>query len=106
MLSLISEEKLDRMKQYQTFQRMIRNRADNTIARYARDLNDIMNHTGLSPDALVETAKRADEVGIGDLKAKVLEGRTDSMKYILGNDFNRLLRSNGVKDLPEERSKY
>ena len=85
---------------------MIRNRADNTIARYARDLNDIMNHTGLSPDALVETAKRADEVGIGDLKAKVLEGRTDSMKYILGNDFNRLLRSNGVKDLPEERSKY
>ncbi len=30
-----------------------------------------MDHTGLTPDALVETAKRADEVGIGDL---ILQG--------------------------------
>ncbi len=103
---MLSKNSLDRMVQYQSFQRMIRNRAPNTVARYARDLVDVFEKTGLDPDQIISFAKSHDEVELGDLQAKILDGRSHGMRFIINNDIRRLLKSNGVKDLPEEKTRY
>ena len=103
---LVSRAKLDEMKEYQSFQRMIRNRADNTIERYARDMFQIRRKLSMTPDEIVEFAKSHSELDVGDLKAKLVEGLTPAMAYIYNNDFRRLLGSNGYRDLPEERMHY
>lgn len=104
--TVLSQNKLDHMKEYVSFQRMIRNRAERTVYRYARDLYQIEARLGMNPDQLVDYVKSHSELDYGDLKAKLIEGLSESMKYILNNDLRRLLRSNGYKDLPEERIRY
>ena len=102
----VGQEKLSLMMGFSTFQRMSRFREPSTVSRYAADLYRVMIKTGLNPDQLVEYAKGTDETGIGDLKVKVTEGYTSGMQYLISNDMNRLLKSNGVKDLPEEKNQY
>src|SRR2546428_3128152 len=103
---MLSKNGVDRMLQYASFQRMVRNRVHVTVERYARDLLSVMEKTGMDPDQLVSYAKAHDEVEIGDLTAKILDGRSSGMRYVINNDVRRLLRSNGVKELPEEKIKY
>jgi site-specific recombinase XerD len=102
----VSRAKLEEMQGYQSFQRMIRQRAENTIQRYARDLYRIREKLQMDPDQIVEFAKTHSELDVGDLKAKMVEGLTPSMAYVYNNDFRRLLGSNGYKDLPQERLRY
>src|SRR2546426_120049 len=102
----VGQEKLSLMMSFPTFQRMTRFREPSTVSRYAADLYRVMIKTGLNPDQLVEYAKGTDETGIGDLKVKVTEGYTAGIQYLISNDMNRLLKSNGVKDLPEEKNQY
>lgn len=101
-----ARDKLGEMMGYLSFQRMIRQRAPNTVDRYARDLFQIRKRLEMDPDQIVEYANTHSEVEVGDLKAKLVEGLKPSVAYIYNNDFRRLLGSNGYKDLPEERLRY